>query len=198
MTGEAAEQGSSTYTYDHANQQTSESDKYPNDYRSARTTPTTATATAPVRRRGGQRAHFRRHLHLYLRRRRQLHGEVHRRPRHGRPGRRRHRRHALLLGLREPAGAGEARERLRNGHRDHQVHLRLPEPADRRDRHARGRRARSIATWRTRATSRMRSSAGRSPAAASRRPTCSWRRRRWTRCSPTGRTRGPSRSPRGR
>ena len=32
VTGEAAEQGSSTYTYDHANQQTSESDNYPNDY----------------------------------------------------------------------------------------------------------------------------------------------------------------------
>ena len=32
VTGEAAEQGSSTYTYDHANQQTSESDNYPYDY----------------------------------------------------------------------------------------------------------------------------------------------------------------------
>ena len=32
VTGEAAEQGSSSYTYDHANQQTGESDNYPNDY----------------------------------------------------------------------------------------------------------------------------------------------------------------------
>ena len=140
VTGEAAEQGSSSYTYDHANQQTGGSGNYPNDYslgenyaydgngnRSGCTIGAgneltfDGTYTYTYDADGNCTAKFI-----------DVHGTGSSPP--ATPTSR------STPGTTRTGWCRRARERLRNGHRDHQVHLRLPEPADRRDRHARGHR----------------------------------------------------------